>query len=231
MTAWELAAAARRMWAVVLLGLLATAGLLWHVAHGAPVYSGEVTVVLLSDAIGSDLRQVDQGLVTTAAVVSRRVSAGMSAGVASDSVSLVGVGIRHGYSVTLPNRGSQWSKLYDRPELRVQVAGTSVEEVHATLSLALRRIAEALAMTQAEVGVTGPNLVRTQLTPTVPDIREGRGSRTRAGAAALLLGMGATTAAVVVLDSRRTRRERQLRELVASPVLTPELGPGVVLAT
>jgi hypothetical protein len=225
MTAWELAAAARRMWAVVLLGLVATAGLLWHVAHVMPVYSGEVTVVLVSDASGGDLRQVDDGLIITAGVVARRVTDGRPAGVASDSVSLVGEGVKHGYSVTLPNRGSQWSRIYDRPELKVQAAGTSVEEVQQTLQVALHRIYDELTSSQADVGVSPANLIRTQLTPTVPDIRAGAGSRTRAGVAALLVGIGCTIAAVVVLDARRTRRIRTRAEVAGSPVETPEPAP------
>jgi hypothetical protein len=202
------------MWGVLLLGVLLTGWLQWQALHAQRVYSGQVTVRFVSDITNGDLRQADSGLIITAGLIGKRVNQSVSPDTAG-GVSLVGEGVYHGYSVTLPNRGGQWVKIYDRPELDVQAAGTSIAEVESSLQLALHRIDEELAAMQAEVAVAPGNLIRTQLTPTVPDIREGLGSAIRAKASSLLLGGGLTLAGVVLLDRRRFWRVRPVAQPVA----------------
>ena len=208
MSVWTLAAAVRRRWWVLLLGGLGTMGLLWQVRTVSPVYSSEIRVVFVSDLAYADLRRPQPGLITVAALVNQHVSERTRARTASDSVSLVGEGIREGFSVSLPNSGGQWVQIYERPELRVQAVGSSPGDVATQLDMAMREIREALLAVQAPFDIADRDLVQVRTAATSPVVFEGRGSRTRSAAAALLLGGLLTCAAVIGCDGLRTAQPR-----------------------
>lgn len=159
-----------------------------------------------SSSFPNSLLVSSQSLTITAGAVGKVVGSKPSgAHVVSASVTLVGEGIRHGYSVVLPNSGGQWASNFDQSLLDVQAVGTTAAEVNATMKMVLGRISDALAALQAQWHVSSVNLIRTQLSPSSPQLYYQAGSRIRSFAATLLLGLGVTVAATAAVG-RRIRR-------------------------
>ena len=156
--------------------------------------------------MATDLRNPQHGLVVLAALVSAQIAGRLPPQTSSDTVSLAGEGVRHQWSVTVPNTGGQWVRQQERPDLRVQAIGSSEAEVASELSVALRRIDEEVATLQAPFAVSTTATARAQPLPPGPVMRHGHGSRSRAAAAALLLGATAAGATAAALD--RARRGR-----------------------
>ena len=206
MTAWDLLAAAWRAWLVVVVGALLTCFLVWHSTSAQPVYSAEVRVTLVAKDGARSLRYPLPGLILTAELVSSRIASGQGARPDSDSVSLVGEGVRQGYSVTLPNSGSQWVQLVNSPDLRVQAVGSTPAEVRGSLQTALTRIDDELDAVQAAVDIAPQARIRASVATPAPEVMEGRGNRPRAALGSGVLGAALTTAVVRVVDGRRTRR-------------------------
>ena len=207
-TPWELLAAARRRWALVAIGALLTYGLLWQTTSVEPVYSAEMRVTLVADVGVTSLRDPQPGLIVAAELVSNRIMTQRGAQITSDSVSLVGEGVRQGFSVTLPNRGSQWVRLVDVPDLRVQAVGSTPAEVMESLRTARVQIDDELVAIQSAVSVAPEARIRASSATPLPAVAEGRGNRARALLASGVLGAALTTALVVVADGRSRQRRR-----------------------
>ncbi|MCW2530014.1 MAG: hypothetical protein JWM76_4874 [Pseudonocardiales bacterium] len=195
--------------AVALIGVLAT-GVAGEVAVKAPaVYWTQVQVIFLTprSAVNPNGYQSgSQSVISTAGIVAIRVgSSSGSPSVVSDSVTLIGQGVRHGYGVRLPNEGGQWAYNFTQPQLDVQAVGSSPAEVTTTLNQTLKRINDEVTSIQADQHVATVNLITTKLSPPVPPMYEQHGSRTRAAAATLLLGIGLTAAAINGIVHRRRR--------------------------
>ena len=178
--------------------------------HPEKVYWTSTHVTFLapfSTANPNTLQVNTDSLVTTAGVVAKLVTQGdVGAQVVSDSVTLADQGIRHGYSVRLPNDGGQWAINYDQPYLDIQAIGTSPPEAATTLRSVVNRIRATLGAVQRAQRVDSWNLISTQLNPEVPPIRLSTGSRARAVLSTLLLGSGLTAAGVVVCAGVIRRR-------------------------
>jgi uncharacterized protein YdeI (BOF family) len=226
MTVWGVLTAAKRLWIVVLIGLIGGGALVWTVSQVEPAYSARVDVLFLAPepkagSLGPNaLQTADESLVATAGVIARRMQDDESSRsqLSSNSVTLLSEGITHGHTVTLPNAGGQWTYNFQRPELDVQVTGPSSAEVSKTLAQILSRIDSELASLQTGMGVRANELIRTDRIPQILDVREATGSRARAAAIAAVLAAGLTIAAVVLLDRRlgRTRPVQQVAVLVSS---------------
>lgn len=212
---WSLSATARRAACSLTVGMVVTCPLLWHAVAGAPVYSTETRVTLVSDAVSSDLRRPPEGLIFVARLVSQRITPRDPTRTPSDSVSLVGEGVRQGYTVTVPNAGNQWVRRHDRAELRVQAVAASEAEVQQLASTATRRIEEVLVELQEPFALPARETIRTTyVLSSTPVVLEGRGRPSRAVLTALILGAGATMATAVACDRRRGRAD-------SGPVFTP----------
>lgn len=183
-----------RSWVILLVGLLISGAVGWQLAHRPGVYWSQVTIVLVapkSAANPNGLSVSSESLISTAGVIAKMVgSSPREPAVVSDSVTLVGEGIRHGYGVRLPNSGGQFATNFDRAALDVQAAGTTVAEVGATISRVLGQIREDLDRLQRDAGVAAVNLIRIQQSPPTLPIYYQTGSKTRALATTLVLGAG-----------------------------------------
>jgi hypothetical protein len=179
---------------IMLVGLLISAVAGLYLAKRPGVYWSEVTVVLIapkSAANPNGLSVSSESLIDTAGVLAKMVgSSPPGPTVVSDSVTLVGEGIRHGYGVRLPNSGGQFATNFDRAALDVQAAGTTVAEVSDTLNRVLNTISADLDRLQSDAEVAKVNLIRTQLSPQTAPIYYQTGSKTRALAITLVLGGG-----------------------------------------
>lgn len=207
----EARAAVRRGWYVVLAGVVCTLGVsaLVHTAPG--VYHQQVDVVFTWPQPPNNgentLQYGTATLINTAGVVATIV-AGSAGGsqVVADSATAVGEGIRHGYTVRLPNAGGQWAYNFEDPALRIESVGSSPQEVVATTARAVARVRAALLTLQQEEHVRPAMMVQTKLNPGLPDVQYSTGSRMRALLVTQILGFGLTATALHVLHVRRRRR-------------------------
>ena len=207
------AATAGRSWLILLVGLLISGVLGVQLAHRPGVYWSQVTMVLVapkSAANPNGLSVSSESLISTAGVLAKMVgSAPREPAVVSDSVTLVGEGVRHGYGVRLPNSGGQFATNFDRAALDVQAAGTTVAEVGATISRVLGEIRADLDRLQRDAGVAAVNLIRLQQSPPTLPIYYQTGSKTRALATTLVLGAGLSGWLAWLVRRRASGRQRQ----------------------
>ena len=224
MALWDLVAVLLR-WRYVTLagGALALVAAIF-VMKLPGVYFMQANVVFLAPPAASDanaFQSTPASLVSVAGIVERRVNQPSSDAlpVVSDSVTLVGEGATHGYSVRLPNSGGQWAYNFDRAVLDVQAAGTSATEVQNTFTAAVAQINAELVALQRAKGIPPGEMIKTQLSPPDPPIHFGKGSRSRAGVITLLLGAGLTVAGVLALDGLslrwRTPRRRPATRVIS----------------
>ncbi len=181
---------------IVLVGILLSGCFGLYFARRPGVYWSQVQVLFVapkSVANPNGLSVSSESLITTAGVVAKMVgSSPPGPSVVSDSVTLVGEGIRHGYGVRLPNSGGQFATNFDQAAIDVQAAGTSVAEVSTTLNSVLGKVNSSLDELQSQAGVAKVNLIRAQLSPPTPPIYYQTGSKTRAMAITLVIGGGFT---------------------------------------
>jgi hypothetical protein len=198
-----------------IVGTLVTCAVGVNMAHTRGVFWSRVNVVFLlprSTLNPNVLQASADSLITLAGAVGKMVSDPESSiKVVSDSVTLPGEGIKHGYTVRLPNSGGQWANNYTEPLLDVQAVGTTAAEVQSTMTSVVQSIDARLSEMQQAARVDEFNLVTTRLSPPTPPLYFVRGSRVRAVAATLLLGFGMTVATVVTLSRVLRRRRYQLR--------------------
>jgi hypothetical protein len=208
------AVAVRRRWWIALLGTVLTAGAAVAVQHAPGVYYEQVDVVFLwpqpPENQENTFQYGSKTLIQTAGVVARAVGGPEGATTASDTATLAGQGVEHGWSVRLPNSGGQWAFNFDQPVLSVEAVGTTPAEVTATAATAMARINAELTALQRAEGVPTSLMIRTRMSPPTPLLQYGQGSRGRAVLGTLLLGVGLTLAAVRLVDRRLRRRETDL---------------------
>jgi hypothetical protein len=207
----EARAALRRGWYVVLAGVVCTLGASTLIHRAPGVYHQQVDVVFTWPQPPNNgentLQYGTATLINTAGVVATIV-AGSAGGsqVVADSATAVGEGIRHGYTVRLPNAGGQWAYNFEDPALRIESVGSSPQEVLATTARAVARVRAALLTLQQEEHVRPAMMVQTRLNPGLPDVQYSTGSRMRALLVTQILGFGLTATVLHVLHVRRRRR-------------------------
>jgi hypothetical protein len=208
---------------VLLIGLIATVTGSYVAVKAKGVYwsRGQVRFIApTSEEFPNGLQISPSSTVMTAGAVRRIVDDRDPPRTVSQDVTIVGEGIKQGWSVTLPNTGGQWASNFTNPYLDVQAVGPTPEYVTATMNRLINEISAALASLQARSSVDSVNLISTQVSPLGgPPLYFQRGSRPRAGLAALALGIGLTSCAVAW--ARRLTRRR--RDTVVADSTAPEL--------
>ena len=144
------------------------------------------------------------GVITLAGVVGKMVDPdAVAARVVSPTVRLVNQGIRHGWSVTLPNDGGQWANNFDKALLDVQAVGSTAAEVSGTVNRLISQINLTLSGLQAQVPQV--DRVTTQLSPSQVQVFYDPGRRLRALAASLAVGLAVTAVTALYLRRRIAR--------------------------
>ena len=214
MTLFDLWGLARRVWWITLGGLVLTLAATYQSTHQPGVYWAQVDVVILRPSVPTApnvLSNTATRVIEAASVLQRDVNGFDGAHVVSDGITIVDKGIRSGVEVRLPNVGGQWANNFNRPFLDVQVVDTSHAGASKRLDDVLARIGQSLTARQVAAGVEPINRLSIQLSPAQPEIRYLTGLPTRAGVVTLLLGVGLTGGAVVVVGRRVRGRPRQPR--------------------
>jgi hypothetical protein len=204
-TLWDLVAVAfQRRW-LTLCCVLLTGLAVYSAAHVQPLYFSQVNVVLLRPASVplNAYTRTSQSLIDMAGVVARAMTGGGQAQTVSDGVTLPGEGIRSGYAVQQPNAGGQWQWRFDDPILDIQAVGPTRESANGQMQLALDEVDATLIRTQDAQGVAPENRVRAELSPSVPQLYTEVGSKVRAVATIVLLGLLITLALMGALGPKR----------------------------
>jgi hypothetical protein len=204
----------RRFWPVALVGLLTSVCAGVWIAHRPGVYYEQINVIFIMPATpdsGNALQNGSDNLIRTAGLVARLVTNDWSGPEpVSDSATLLGEGVRSGYSVRLPNAGGQWAYNFDKPQLNVEVVGTTPAEVRSTMTQVLARVNGTLAGLQDSQSVRPSLRIQTRLSPPSASVEYVTGSRARTFAVTVVLELALTLAALFALERWRTggRRSR-----------------------
>lgn len=219
MTLWDLFGLALRRWPIVLGGAICTAAVAFAAIQDDGVYWTRTQVVFLappSELYPNSLETRSESLVITAGLVAKEINGpGKVTKYGSSDVSLVGLGVRRGWSVRLPDSGGQWAPNFSEQVLIAEVVGETVEEVEHDQEALFELIAGELYDMQRDMGVAPVNDVTVTVAPESTVIYHVSGSRSRAVGMAGMLGAGATVAGLFTLEMRA--RRRWLREQRDTP--------------
>jgi hypothetical protein len=209
-------------------GVIITGGAEVHALTKPGVYFSEVNVLFLapkSTANPNSLVVSSGSVIATAGTVARIVDPNSTANrVVSPDVTLVDQGIRHGWSVTLPNDGGQWAENFDESRLQIQAVGQSAAYVTTTLNQLHASIDRTLTSLQVRAGAPVVDWITTRLSPAQSSVLYVRGSRVRAMATILLLGSVLTAAAYVAGVRLLRRRAPKGTALTHGRTLTRSAG-------
>ncbi|MGI5189647.1 hypothetical protein ACQEVI_16025 [Promicromonospora sp. CA-289599] len=234
---WDLVRAALRRWIVLVAGAVTTLGLMYSTTLDDGVFWSRTQVVFLapvSAAYPNSLRTTSEDLIITAGVVGKTVS-GPDAVTkyASPDATLVGEGVRDGWSVRLPDTGGQWAPHFAEQVLYVEVVAPTADQVTARQGEIIAQITEELDRLQRDAGVAPVNDITVTVAPESTAVHQVKGSRGRSVGMAGVLGVAATFTVIAMLESRGRRHVRHGHRAAprpprsAPPVLAsdPRTGP------
>ncbi|WP_375386202.1 hypothetical protein [uncultured Microbacterium sp.] len=210
MTFWELIRAAGRFWTVLLAGAVLTAAVGYAAVNADPVYFTRTELVFLaptSPLYPNALRTQSEDIIDTAGVIAKRVSGpGRVTKFASPDVTLVGMGVREGWALRLPDTGGQWASNFATQRLLLDVVGPSRDAVRAIQEDVISRVSEELDSLQRDAGVNPANDITVITAPQSTVIYAVTGNKVRALTMTAAIGIGVTISVIVVLEYRRRRR-------------------------
>lgn len=213
MTAGELLRITLRRWYVMVLGLALT---VWASSVLAAVdrsYWVEVQLVFIQPggaSVSSVSDHIVPSLISFAGIVQRRVTqTGSPEELPSSVATLYGSGVRDGYSITLPNTGTQWAASYSRPILVVQAVGHSPEAVRETLNRVLTEVDATAGELQNAKGVPPESHVFIDRSPATPEIIDVGGTKIgRVKGLTALAGVGLSLTAIIAVGFDRFLRKK-----------------------
>jgi hypothetical protein len=210
MTLWEFFHACFLRWPIVLVGVLCTAAAAFLALSDKGVYYTRTEIVFLaptSSYYPNALTTQSEDIIDTAGVVAKRIT-GPSPGTkyASPDVTLVGAGIRDGWSLRLPDTGGQWASNFESQILDLDIVSPDRETVKRRQTELIGRVKQELNAIQREKGVAPVNDITATPAPSSTVIYHVGGSKPRVLGMTAILGVGVTAAAVVVVEGRRRRR-------------------------
>ncbi|MDL5352375.1 hypothetical protein [Microbacterium sp. zg-YB36] len=207
MTLWELLRALLRCWPIVLVGVLGTAVAAVAVMADKGAYFTRTEIVFLaptSPSYPNALRTQSEDIIDMAGVVAKRLTgAGEVAKFASPDVTLVGLGLRSGWSVRLPDTGGQWAANFATQRLVLDIVAPTRDSVRTRQDELIGRVQQELSDLQREKGVDPVNDITALVAPETTIIFGVGGSRPRALGVTAVLGAVATIAAVLLFVRRR----------------------------
>ena len=215
-----------RHWLVVVIGAACTMGVGLLAVRDDGVYFSRTYVTFLaptSTNYPNALRTQSVDVIETAGIVGKRISGpGKVTKFASPDVTLVGLGVRDGWSLQLPDTGGQWATNFATQTLVLDVVGPSRADVQQRQAALVTRIQQELNQLQRDAGVNPRNDITALPAPESVTVHHVTGSRPRALGMAAVLGVGLTAAVVLALERRAPARRRDLVRarppLVASAV-------------
>ena len=214
-------------WAALsLVGLIVAgaAGALAKEVRKPGVYWSDVHVRFVAPASPTrqnSLQVSERSLIMTAGAVGQMVDDTNRPRPASPDATLAGLGVRSGWSITLPNSGGQYQNYYADPYLDVQVVGLTAAQVMQTMLGLVRRIEDGLTTLQDDAHVAPADRISSRVLPlSAAPIYYKHGSHSRGIAASLVILIGLATVGFVVA-SRLSRLPPQPQSAPRAPVSVP----------
>ena len=199
-----------RQWLVVLVGAVCTIAAGLAAMHDPGIYFTRTNLVFLaptSSNYPNALRTQSTDVIDTAGLVAKRLTGpGEVTKYASPDVTLVGLGVRDGWSLRLPDTGGQWATNFATQMLVLDVVGPTREIVEQRRDYLVQRTAQELDRMQRDAGVAPVNDITVIPAPASAVVHHVTGNRLRALGMTALLGVGLTGAAALVVDRRRSGR-------------------------
>lgn len=214
----------RRWYVMAFTGVLGLGALAMVWQHPTAVYFTRFDVVLLAPRHVPDPNEMEDPSFSLAPLAGLLVSDVLEGErlvpMATSDATLVGEGVRDGWSVRLPNTGNQWVPSYTRPNIDVQVVGADEDRVIAEAARVRALLDGALDRRQEQFGVALGLRTTLMSSPADPVVSRVVGSRSRAAAGVLLLTLvGALLAAAAVdaLVGRMSASGRWRRRTMSVP--------------
>lgn len=211
MTTYDVLQILWRRWKLVVACLLVTMVTAAVVSAPITVYWSKTDVLFVypGPRNSNSLVTTSDSVIATAGLIAVQVnSTAHNPRLSTDDVSIVDAGIFTGSLIRLPNSGGQWAVNFNKPMLNVQVSGSDPEEVRSRAAAEVAQILGILKQRQAAAHVTPAELITARPSPALPVVEASRGSRIRALAGLLVLGLGLTFAVVLFFDQVSLRRRR-----------------------
>lgn len=209
MTVWDLVRTALRRWPIVAAGAVVTLVAVYGTTLDDGVYWSRAQVVFLAPASTDNpnmLRTTSEDVIITAGVVAKAVvgPAAMTK-YASPDVTLIGEGVRDGWSLRLPDTGGQWATHFNQQVLYVEVVAATPQEVEDRQTVLVDLIAGELRSLQEDAGVAPVNNITVTVAPESSVIHHVQGSPIRSAGMVGVLGVGATCAVLILAEARGRR--------------------------
>lgn len=213
MIIWDVVRVLLRQWVIVVVGGLITVSCGLLIIKDNPIFFTRTEIAFLaptSSVYPNALRTQSEDIIETAGVVAKRVTgASKVTKFAAPEVTLVGLGVRDGWSLRLPDTGGQWATNYATQKLTLDVVSPSRAETAARQQALLDQIAHELLTLQQDAGVVPIDQITMLPAPQSTVIFQVSGNRQRALMMTALLGGLLTVAVALASERRRRRRARR----------------------
>ena len=213
MTVDDLLGAIRRRWAVMLAGVLLTLVACLVTWRAPGVYWASTKVYFLAPVTAREPNQLapdNSVAIAFAGLIQTEVNGGIPPrGAVSPDVTLVDEGIYDGWSVLLPDTGGQWADDFPESSLIVQASGPSAKVVQSRMEGLIDQITRLVAADEDAAHVPVASRVDFTLSPSTVAVQYSNGHRSRAVAIIMLLGVGLSLAACIVVDRVAATRRRR----------------------
>lgn len=211
MSFWELLGALLRRWPVLLIGALCVAAAGYGILSDKGVYFTRTLMIFyapVSTAYPNAIRTTSDDVIDMAGVVAKRLTGPADVPkFASPDVTLVGLGVRDGWTLRLPDTGGQWGANFATQQLVLDVVAPTRAQVTQQQKKVIRDVQSELHRLQAAKGVVPDNEITAVAAPQTTIVYQVGGSRPRALGMAAALGIGGTVGVVLLLENRSRRRK------------------------
>ncbi len=233
MTSRELLRLVLRRWYLVLLGALVSAVMLGVIWKQPGLYWTQFDVVVLAPTTKLNPNNIEDprfSMAPMAGVMVTELNGDKRPRLlASADTTLFGEGLREGVRVRLPNTGSQWLPMYNRPRIDVQVVSRDPVVVERKARAITEQLVAVLDRRQSELGIIPSMRMSAIATPEDPVVAHITGNRNRAALGMAMLGATLTTFAVYLWEKWRLgRRRRPRRAEGGGPTSEPRTRPAVL---
>ncbi|WP_426516467.1 hypothetical protein ACPPVQ_17865 [Diaminobutyricibacter sp. McL0618] len=177
------------------------------------VYYTRTQIVFLAPSstyYPNTLATQSEDIVDTAGVVAKRITGPVAVTkYASADVTLVGIGIRDGWSLAVPDTGGQWGTNFQSQILNLEIVAPDRATVLRRQTTLINRVQQQLSELQREQHVAPINYITLTTAPRSTVIYHVGGSKPRMLGMTALLGVGITAAVIVIAE--RLGRRRPIR--------------------